>query len=160
VDVVERGHYAGSVNVFYLQETKSKRGKVRLIHSVFVVSIPLLAWVAQRGSPCDSSDWTLWHWVITGLALYSAFVGFFFRRKLMRRSEEALRTDDSNPKALKQWQAAHFVGMAAAEAIAFYGVILQMVLGGPLWQASFFYAIGLFLLLLWTPQTPTTALSA
>ena len=102
--------------------------KLRLIHLVFIVSIPLCAWVAQSSCPSNSSDWTLWHWVITGLAVYSAFVGFFYRRKLMRSSEAALRGDASNSKALKQWQAAQIVSMAAAEAIAFYGVVFQMVL--------------------------------
>jgi len=70
----------------------------------------------------------------------------------MRSSEAALRGDASNSKALKQWQAAQIVSMAAAEAIAFYGVVLQMVLGSPLSQASSFYTIGLLLLLLWRPR--------
>ena len=160
VDVPERGHYASSEMAFSLQDPKSMLQKLRLIHLVFLVSIPLCAWVAQSACPSNSSDWTVWHWVITGLALYAAFVGFFYRRKLVHSSEEALRRDASNSKALRQWQAAQIVGMAAAEAIAFYGVVLQMVLGGPRSQASFFYAIGLLLLLLWRPQIPTTVLSA
>jgi protein-S-isoprenylcysteine O-methyltransferase Ste14 len=127
------------VNVLGVQETKSKLRKLRQIHAVFVVSIPLLVWVAQSSCPSDSTHWTLWHWVITGLALYSAIVGFFFRRKLMRSVEDALRRDVCTPTALKKWQTAQLVAMA--EAIAFYGVVLQMVLGGPLWQASFFYAV-------------------
>jgi len=155
-----KGHYAGSVNVLSIQETRSKLGTLRLIHAAFVVTIPLVAWVAQNSCPSASNDRTLWHWVITGLALYSALVGFSFRRKLMRRSEDAPRNDASNPKAVRQWRAAHFVGWAAAEAIAFYGVVLQMVLGGSIWEASFFYAVALLLLLLWTPRRSTTALSA
>jgi len=134
------------------RDPKSMLRKLRLVHLVFIVSIPLCAWVAQSSCPSNSSDWTLWHWVITGLAVYSAFVGFFYRRKLMRSSEAALRGDASNSKALKQWQAAQIVSMAAAEAIAFYGVVLQMVLGSPLSQASSFYTIGLLLLLLWRPR--------
>ena len=134
--------------------------KLRLIHLVFIVSIPLCAWVAQSSCPSNSSDWTLWHWVITGLAVYSAFVGFFYRRKLMRSSEAALRGDASNSKALKQWQSAQIVSMAAAEAIAF----LWSSLADGSWQSTF---TGVILLHDWftfaaalEAQISTAALSA
>ena len=139
-----------------MNEMKSKLGKLRLIQSVYIVAIPLFGWVAESVRGRGSSDWTLWHWVMTGLALYAALGGFFLRRKLMRRSEEALAKDASNPKALKQWQAGHLIGFASAEAIVIWGVVVRMVLGGALWQASLFYAAGLFLLLLWTPRMPIT----
>jgi F0F1-type ATP synthase membrane subunit c/vacuolar-type H+-ATPase subunit K len=139
-----------------VNEMKSKLGKLRLIQSVYIVAIPLFGWVAESVRGRGSSDWTLWHWVMTGLALYAALGGFFLRRKLMRRSEEALAKDASNPKALKQWQAGHLIGFASAEAIVIWGVVVRMVLGGALWQASLFYAAGLFLLLLWTPRMPIT----
>lgn len=138
-----------------MNEMKSKLGKLRLIQSVYIVAIPLFGWVAESVRGRGSSDWTLWHWVMTGLALYAALGGFFLRRKLMRRSEEALAKDASNPKALKQWQAGHLIGFASAEAIVIWGVVVRMVLGGALWQASLFYAAGLFLLL-WTPRMPIT----
>ena len=140
-----------------MNEMKSKLGKLRLIQSVYIVAIPLFGWVAESVRGRGSSDWTLWHWVMTGLALYAAFGGFFLRRKLMRRSEEALAKDASNPKALKQWRAGHLIGFASAEVIVLWGVVVRMVLGGALWQALLFYAAGLFLLLLWTPRMPITA---
>ena len=74
----------------------------------------------------------------------------------MRRSMGALQNDPANPKSLQQWQAAQIIGMAFAEAVVFYGVVVRMVLGGTLWQAAPFYAAGLFLLLLWTPRLPAT----
>jgi hypothetical protein len=135
---------------------KSKLGKIRLIQAAFIVAILLFVRVAESVRGRGSNDWTLWHWVMTGLALYAALVGFFFRRKLLRRSEEALAKDASNPKALNQWQAGHLMGFASAEAIVLWGVVVRMVLGGALWQASLFYAAGLFLLLLWTPRMPIT----
>ena len=135
---------------------KSKLGKIRLIQAAFIVAILLFVRVAESVRGRGSNHWTLWHWVMTGLALYAALVGFFFRRKLLRRSEEALAKDASNPKALNQWQAGHLMGFASAEAIVLWGVVVRMVLGGALWQASLFYAAGLFLLLLWTPRMPIT----
>jgi|SRR5277367_3201254 len=135
---------------------KSKLGKMRLIQSAYIVAIPLFGWVAESVHGRGSNDWTLWHWLMTGLALYAVLGGFFLRRKLMRRSEEALAKDASNPKALKQWQAGQLIGFACAEAIVLYGVVVRMVIGGALWQASLFYAVGLLLMLLWTPRLPIT----
>ena len=139
-----------------MNEMKSKLGKIRLIQTAYIVAIPLFAWIAESVRGRGSNDWTLWHWLMTSLALYAALAGFFLRRKLMRRSEEALSKDATNPKALKQWQAAHLIGFASAEAIVIWGVVVRMVLGGALWQASLFYVAGLFLLLLWTPRMPMT----
>ena len=96
---------------------------------------------------------------MTGLALYAALVGFFVGRKLMYRSEEALAREVSNPKALKLWETGHLIRLACAEAVVVWGVAIRMLLGGTLWQASFFYAVGLFLLLLWTPRRAEPALS-
>src|ERR1035437_4171049 len=111
---------------------KSKLGKIRLIQAAFIVAILLFVRVAESVRGRGSNHWTLWHWVMTGLALYAALVGFFFRRKLLRRSEEALAKDASNPKALNQWQAGHLMGFASAEAIVLWGVVVRMVLGGAL----------------------------
>ncbi len=130
--------------------------KTRLIQSAFIASILLFVRVAESGRGRGNNDWTLWHWVMTGLAVYATLVGFSFRRKLLRRSEEALAKDASNPRALKQWQAGQFLGFAFAENIAIWGVLVRMVLGGALWQASLFYGAALFLLLLWTPRMPIT----
>lgn len=142
-----------------MNEMKSKVGKLRLIQSVYIVTIPLFGWIAESTRGRGSSDWTLWHWVLTGLALWAALGGFRIRPRLIRRAEEALAKDASNPKALRQWQAGQILGMAFAEAIVLYGVVVRMVLDGALWQASLFYAVGLLLMLLWTPRMPTTPAS-
>lgn len=109
-------------------------------------------WVAESTRGRGSSDWTLWHWIMAGLALYSGGVGFFFGGRLIARSEETLAKTASNPKVLKQWEAGHLIRLASAEAIAVWGVAVRMFLGGTLWQASLFYAVGLLLLMLWTPR--------
>jgi F0F1-type ATP synthase membrane subunit c/vacuolar-type H+-ATPase subunit K len=144
------------MNADNVQQMKSSMGKLQLIQAAFVVAMPLFVWITQSVCGQGRSDWTLWHWVMTGLALYAAWGGFFSRHRMMRRSEESLRKDSANPKSLKQWQAAQIIGMPFAEAIVLYGVVVRMVLRGTVWQAAPFYAAGLFLLLLWTPRMPTT----
>ena len=138
---------------------KSKLGKLRLIQLAQLVAIPLFARVAESIRAPGNGNWTLWHWLTVGLALYAALVGFFFRRRLIHRSDEALAKDASDPKALKQWEVGHLIGMSMAEGIAIWGVVVRMVIGGTLWQASLFYATGVLLLLLWTPRMPITVSS-
>lgn len=139
-----------------MDEMKSKLRKLRLIQFVLIAVIPIFGWVAEIGRDPGSSDWTLKHWLVTGVALWAAFGGFRLRRRLLDRSIQAPAQDASNPKALKQWEAGHLVGLAAAESVVLWGLVMRMVLGGALWQASMFYAAGLFLLLLWTPRIPIT----
>lgn len=138
---------------------RSSLGKLRFFQSVMIAAIPLFGWVAESGSSHKSDHWTPWHWVATAVALYSVVGGFLVRRRLIHRSEVTMANDVLNPKVLKQWEAGNLVGMAMAESIAIWGVVLRMVFGGALWQAALFYATALFLLLLWTPRIPTITVS-
>jgi hypothetical protein len=140
-------------------EMKSKLRKVRLIQTVLIVLIPIFGFVAEIGRASGSSNWTLRHWLVTGVALYAALLGFRFRYRMTRRSGEALAKDASNLKALRQWEVANLIGLAMANCVALWGLVIRMVLGGTLWQASLFYAAGLFLLLLFTPRLPMTPAS-
>src|ERR1700733_1194133 len=100
------------MNVSNVQQLKLTLWKLRLFQAAFIVAIPQFIWITQSvcGHGCD--DWTSWHWVMIAVALYAVLGGFFFRRKMMSRSDEALRTDPANPKSIKQWQAAQLTGMA------------------------------------------------
>src|SRR6266576_6977246 len=105
------------MNAHNVQQIEPALAKLRLIQAAFVVAMPLFVCITQSVCGHGCGDWTVWHWVMTGLALYAASGGFFFRRRLMRRSEEALRKDPANPKSLKKWQAAQIIGMPFAETI-------------------------------------------
>ena len=139
-----------------MSQMKPKLKKLRLIQLAMIAVIPIFGWVAEFRRDSGNNDWTLRHWLAAGLALWSAFGGFRHRHRLLFRSEQAAAKDASNPKALKQWEAGNLIGLASAESLVLWGLVVRMVLGGALWQASFFYAVGLFLLLLWTPRIPIT----
>jgi len=138
-----------------VNEMKSKLGKLRLFQVAHIMAVPFFGWIGESIRGHGSSAWTLWHWLMAGLALYAALGGFFFRRTLMRRSEDTLAKDATDPKALKQWETSQIIGMSMAEGVVVMGFVVRVVLGGTLWQASLFYAVGLLLLLLWTPRLPT-----
>ena len=120
-----------------------------------IAAIPVFGRVAEIGRRPGSNSWTLWHWVVAGVALWIVFAGSSLRRRVLARAATALANDASNPKARKQWELGQVVGMAFAENIVLWGLLVRMVLGGALWQASLFYSVGLILLLYWTPRLPT-----
>jgi F0F1-type ATP synthase membrane subunit c/vacuolar-type H+-ATPase subunit K len=142
-----------------MSEMKSKLRKLRIIQLALIAVIPIFGWVAEIDRRRGSSDWTLQHWLVAGLTLWAVLGGFRIRHRLLRRSGEALKKDTSDPKALRQWEAGQVVGLAVAESVAVWGLLVRMVLGGALWQALSFYVVALFLLLLWTPRMPTAASS-
>jgi hypothetical protein len=136
-----------------MSELKSKLRKLRLVQFALIAMIPIFAWLGEIARGGGRSGWTLRHWLFAGLALWVVEGGFRYRRRLLPSSREALGKDVSNPKALKQWELGQVIGLAMAGAVVPWGVVVR-VQGGALWQASLFYAAGLFLLLLWTPRMP------
>jgi F0F1-type ATP synthase membrane subunit c/vacuolar-type H+-ATPase subunit K len=143
-----------------MNEIKSKLRKVRLIQVALIAAIAIFGWVAEFDRRPGGNDWTFRHWLVTGLALWGASAGFRLRHRLIILSEGLLAQDPSNPKGLKKWEAGNVISLGVAESVAMWGLIVRMVLGGALWQASLFYLASLLLLLLWTPRMPTTARSS
>jgi len=126
--------------------------KFHMIESAFLLSVPLLAYVAESVCEKGTNDWSLWHWVALVYALYCAYIGYFFRRKLMVTANAALAANPFDKQALKTWQASQILGLSCAESVALTGLIIRFVLGGALWQAALFYVSALVLILLWRPQ--------
>lgn len=135
-------------------EINSTLGKLRLLQYGLIAATLIFAWVAEMGRRTGSDDWTWRHWLVAGGAIYIAWVGFRFRRRLLDRSGKALVIDASNIKAFKQWKVANGFGLYMAFAVGECGLVVRMVLGSAFWQASLFYAAGLLLLMIWTPRAP------
>jgi len=138
-----------------VNDLRASLSKLRLFQFAIIASIPMFAWVAEMVSRPGSNSWTLRHWVVAAFALWTVFGGARVRGRMLARAATALAKDASELKAVKQWEAGHVLGMAFAESLALWGVVVRMVLGGALWQASLFYSVSLVLLLYWTPRLPT-----
>lgn len=137
-----------------MYELRASVGKLRLIQFAMIVAVPMFGWVAEMDRRPGSNSWTLWHWAVSAVALWIVFAGANFRRRVLTRASTSLAKDASDPKALKQWESGQIVGMAFAENIALWGLLVRMVLGGAFWQASLYYSVSLILLLYWTPRLP------
>jgi hypothetical protein len=129
----------------------------RLLHFALAASLVVCMCGIETVVGPGYSDWTIWHWLIAGLAVYTVAAGFFLRRRLLRLSEKMLAKSPPDPEALQKWQAAQVLGIAFAGGVAQYGLILRIALRSTFWQVSLFYAVGLLLLLLWRPQGPRFA---
>jgi F0F1-type ATP synthase membrane subunit c/vacuolar-type H+-ATPase subunit K len=137
-----------------VNELKARLTRLRLFQLAMIVSIPLFGRVAEIGGDPGSNSWTMWHWLVVGVVLWAIFGVSSIRSRILTRSQQALAKDASDLKALKQWDVGHIIGMAFAENIAMWGLVVRMVLGGALWQALLFYIASLILLLIWTPRLP------
>lgn len=123
-----------------MNELKASLSKLRLFQLAMIVSIPMFGWVAEMARHPGSSSWTLRQWVVAALAFFDVLAGSSIRRQMLARAETALAKDASDPKALKQWESGQLLGMAFAESLVLWGLVVRMVLGGALSQASSFYA--------------------
>jgi F0F1-type ATP synthase membrane subunit c/vacuolar-type H+-ATPase subunit K len=125
----------GALNV---NELKARLSKVRLFELAMIASIPMYVWVREMGRPPGSGSWTLRHSIVAAFALSAVFSGASIRRRVLVRAEMALAKDASDPKALKQWESGQVIGMAFAESLVLWGLVVRTGLGGALWQASIF----------------------
>lgn len=73
------------------------------------------------------------------------------RQKLLFAPATALGSDPENAVLLRRWKAGNVVSFAFAESVMLFGVVLKFL--GERWSiVSVFFAVGLLLLLLWTPR--------
>lgn len=91
-------------------------------------------------------------WVLAALvfaSVYVVLVGFVTRKKIFRRSDEALPGD--LPKALKFWKSAHVIGFCYAMNLALFGLVLKF-LGSNWLVPGILFGVSLGFLLLWRPR--------
>jgi hypothetical protein len=144
-----------TAGLLHVNEINSKLRGLRLVQVALIASTLICEGVVETVVCPVGGDWTLWQWVITAFALYGVLVGFFLGRKLMRASRQTLAKDASDPKGLKQWKAANLMRLGVAGGVSNWGILLRIIFGAAFWQVLLFYAVGLLLLLLWTPKMPT-----
>jgi hypothetical protein len=128
--------------------------KLRLIRWALLAAIPPFAWLAEIGHSRGSSDWTWGHWLAIGFSVWSISGAFRLRGRLLRSSKEKPVNDAANAKGAKQWEAGQVFSLGVAVGVACWGLSIRMSFHGTLWQASIFYGMAAFLLLLWTPRMP------
>lgn len=86
------------------------------------------------------------HWVVIVGAVWSASAGFTIQRRMARGRPS--RSGKSTP--FTRWRAGHILRLWTATSLAFWAVVLSDW-GGPHLVVNALFAIGLVLLLFWSP---------
>src|SRR6266478_3490445 len=80
----------------------------------------------------------------------------FLRRRMIKPSEESLRSNPDDESALKKWRTGVIVSLVMASTIVLFGLVLKFM--GATWNvASWFFIVGILLLLAWTPRLDLSA---
>jgi hypothetical protein len=123
---------------------------LRFMHIAFVVSMLMIAGVAEQVRKPDGGMALEIYWAFLGFTGVSAGVYFFFRAKLVA-VEDSLRSNPSDNIAIGRRQLVYVLLFAFSEAPLLFGFVVRFM-GGTLAQTIPFYAAGFLLLLLSTPR--------
>jgi hypothetical protein len=100
--------------------------------------------------PANSGDATITplKWGLVLFALLSAVFGFTLQRRIQRTPANPQLAVKSTP--VKRWMVGNVIRIAYAISVSLYGILLHF-LGGPERLAAALVALGLVLLLFWSP---------
>jgi hypothetical protein len=90
---------------------------------------------------------TLVHWLLIVGAVWSGISGFTLQRRIVNGPK---RRSTSTP--ITRWRAGHIARLSTATAVGLYGFCLGVFAGPPL-VVNALFALGVLLLLVWTPGT-------
>jgi hypothetical protein len=119
---------------------------------IFCLGLAVSAcWLAAHtGEPKKNAEFGPIQWAVVLAATYGAVSGFTFQRF---PNKERPRSRPSGPgSASYRWSIGHLMRLATACSVALWGAVTP-ILKGPLWMAYAFCALGIFLLLIWSPGT-------
>ena len=125
---------------------------LRSIHAIFVTSILLYAFMAekvmQRGTSVPSPTFVT---SMTILAIAMTLIAATVRRRIVTPAVESLRMDSEDLRALNRWRMGTMISFVLVECVALYGFVLR-VLGASRPQTLPFYLVAILLMLIWTPR--------
>jgi hypothetical protein len=128
----------------------------RVLHVALIVMAVIEFDVSYRLAPIQNQISPIIVYAITFVCLNDVGVAAFLRRRMIKPSEESLRSNPNDETALKKWRAGVIVSLGMASTIVLFGVLLRLM--GATWNvASWFFIVGILLLLAWTPRLDVSA---
>lgn len=125
--------------------------QLRLIHGAFVVTWFLLIFVLRVANPAEHAlpPTTLVGFAIVAASIIS--VGLKLRQQFLHVPMSALAAQPDDARLLQRWRVGHLISFCFAENPTLLGVVLKFL--GASWNiVAAFFALGLILLILWTPR--------
>jgi len=124
---------------------------VRQLHIAFVTTWFLFLLLFKFLPPPTGSPPAFLPTAMGMVCVSDVTLAFFWRSRYVSASIEILRAQPENASALARWRTGNILSFAMAETVTLFGFALRY-LGAPWNVAGIFFAVGLALLLLWTPR--------
>ncbi len=122
-----------------------------------VLHVGLLAMVvvdfdaSYRFAPTQNQTSPIMVYAVTFVCLNVIGAAAFLRNRMIRPSEESLRSNPNDESALKKWRTGVIVSLVTASTIVLFGLELRIM--GATWNVvTWFFIVGVLLLLAWTPR--------
>jgi uncharacterized membrane protein len=123
----------------------------RIFHVGLLIMVLILLQASYRLTPNHDGVPTVMLYAVVFVCANDVGLAAFFRRRMLRPSEEVLRSSPNNESALRKWLLGVIISLGMASTIAVFGLLLRVM--GAKWNiASWFFLAGAVLLLLWTPR--------
>lgn len=134
-----------------MTKAQSALKQVRILHSVFLITQALLILVIFQVHPEERGVAREILYIFPLVAASNILILGGIRSRQMARAFEVLRKAPEDAAALVLWRAGQILGFVSAESVSLFGLVLKFL--GASWNiAGLFFAVGIFLLLLWRPQ--------
>ena len=130
---------------------------VRTVRLVLLASVVFYAAMAGWVRPYTPPKTQTYFYVIAGLAASAVEGIFFFRRKILKPSEQVLSTKPEDVAALRRWRTAYVGTYALCDSVALWGLLLRF-LGFSLLLVMPFFVAGFLLMLYFAPRRPSNAI--
>jgi hypothetical protein len=128
----------------------------RVLHVALLVMVAIDLDVSYRLAPIQNQISSVMIYAITFVCLNDIGVAAFLRSRMIRPSEESLRSNPNDKSALKKWRTGVILSLVMASTIVLFGLVLKCL--GATWNvASWFFIAGFLLLLAWTPRLNVSA---
>ncbi len=141
------------MTIHAVNDLNSSLKKVRALHLILLLEIPLFVYAGEVFSPAKTKDARGVELFLLALAAFNIWSVLSWYRRRVRMACEALRSHPGDPKAVTRWKAVSIALLSLCLPFALYGFVLR-VSGGTFLEAAPFYACALFLLLVFTPRRP------
>lgn len=133
---------------------ESSLRSMRIIHGAMLLAAMMyvvLAFVLKMGAPAKNAP-LLWG-VVGGVAVGTVIAAYFVRQLLVRPAGALLALEPDNAEAVTRWRTGTVLSLVMCETVVLFGLALKF-LGAFIGVSGFFFAIGIVLLIFWTPRIP------
>lgn len=126
----------------------------RVLHVALLLMVVVAFDESRRLTPIQGQASLIVVCAFSFVCLNDIVVATFLRRRMMRPSEESLRSNPTDEMALKKWRTGVFVSLIMAYTTVLFGLVLRLY--GATWNVvGCFFIAGILLLLAWTPRAIT-----